>query len=123
MIYKKSIMDYGQIIGIVASISGSVSLIPEVIKAIQNRSLKDVAWGMLFLLFSCSSLWCLYAVLTHDIPLTVSASVNMSMQITLIFLKKKYDYYEKPLFVLREKKLQTSSENTMVNTKPLLEID
>lgn len=83
-------MDYGQTVGFMAAFLGGIALIPEIIKALRTRHLEDVAWGMLFLLFLCSGLWCFYGFVLEEYPLVLSAGLNMCMQIMLMLLKRKY---------------------------------
>ncbi len=89
-------MDAWEIIGFVASAISSIALIPEVKNALQTKHLDDVAWSMLFLLFGASACWFTYGILAHHMPLLISPSINMTMEITLMILKKKYELKDTP---------------------------
>ncbi|MBI2463972.1 hypothetical protein HYV57_03380 [Candidatus Peregrinibacteria bacterium] len=91
-------MDIWSIIVLLAALTGVVSFIPEVYKALNTHHLKDVSWGMLFLFFVCSSLWSLYGYMIHEILLMASASFNILMEIILISLKVRYDKMKAPIF-------------------------
>lgn len=84
-------MDIWQIVGFMASVTGATSLVPEVMSAFQNRHLNDIAWSMLFLLLSASTLWLTYGIFTYDFPIMVSAGVNVIMEIVLLYLKRKFE--------------------------------
>lgn len=84
-------MDIWQIVGFMASITGAVSLVPEVVSAFQNRHLNDLAWSMLFLFLSASVLWFTYGIFTTDYPIMMSSGVNILMEIVLLYLKRKFE--------------------------------
>lgn len=85
-------MDSWEIVGITASVLSSLTLIPEVRNAIVSKHMKDVAWGMLFLLFGASCCWLTYGIMFGGhIPLILAPSINITMEITLMILKRKYD--------------------------------
>lgn len=91
-------MEIWSIIVLFAALTGVVSFIPEVYKALHTHHLKDVSWGMLFLFFVCSSMWSLYGYMLHEILLTASAGFNVLMEIILIALKVHYDRMNVPFF-------------------------
>jgi MtN3 and saliva related transmembrane protein len=80
-------MDYWNIIGFTASVLSATTLIPEVIKAVRTRHLRDVAWGMLFLQFTSSWLWLIYGIRFYIGPLILSSSINVALSSALISLK------------------------------------
>ena len=84
-------MPFWDLVSLLATIFGCSALIPEVVKALKSRHLRDLSWGMLFLLLVCSGLWALYGFLSHETPLIISGSFNVSMEIILMVLKKIYD--------------------------------
>jgi len=90
-------MEFWTLIGTAAAFCGAVSLIPEVIKAYKTHHLKDVSWGMLFFLMLSSGLWGSYGLHINDIPLALSASMNLVLEIILIYMKWHYSATGKPL--------------------------
>lgn len=96
-------MDFWGTITLLATLCGCSSLIPEVIKALKSRHLRDLSWGMLFLLLVCSGLWTLYGILSNEMPLIISGSFNVGMEIILIILKNIYD--QKDRLVAEKRKM------------------
>ena len=97
-------------IGLVAAISGTTAFIPEIIKALKSKHLKDVAWGMLYLYLSASSLWGIYGILLNDFPLVLSATVSVCMELILIGLKYTYEKKTSPIIKVQPLR-QTSPIN------------
>ncbi len=90
-------MEIWQIIGFLAAITGTLSFIPEIIKALKSHHLNDIAWGMLYFYLSASSLWGIYGLLLNDFPLVLSATVSVSMELILIGLKYTYEKKASPI--------------------------
>jgi MtN3 and saliva related transmembrane protein len=105
-------MDIWQIVAFFAALSGTTSLIPEVIKAFRTGLLRDISWGMLAILLAASSCWAIYGLSLGEIPLMVSAGVNVFMEIMLIYLKIKYELKSHPDF---------SWKNTLMKKSPILQ--
>lgn len=86
-------MDWTKIIGLVAGICTSCSLIPQVVKTIKEKKAEDVSLGMLLVLFIGVSLWIVYGLKKSDFPIiatnTFSAVVNITMVVLGIKYKKK----------------------------------
>ena len=78
-------------IGFAAGAISIFSLFLEIRQALKTRRLKDVAWGMLALMFCSSLLWNIYAFANRVLPLLISSSIHMVLQITLISLKFIYE--------------------------------
>ncbi len=111
------------IVGYLAALCGSASLIPEVIKASKTHHLKDISWAMLFLLMVSSMLWGSYGLYLQDIPLVASALINLTLQTALVVMKKQYDITGKPFehFFFKKKtaeeNLEPASETESVQTE------
>lgn len=105
-------MPFWEIIAILATVSGAIQLIPEVIKALKTHHLKDVAWSMLFMYFAASALWITYGFSIQQIPLIISAGFNLCMETTLIILKQKYQKHRKPLFKIKNPSILTPESLT-----------
>ncbi len=64
--------NYTQIIGIVAGIFTSVSLLPQLIKILKHKKAEDISLFYLVILFVGLSLWVWYGVLRDDLPIIVT---------------------------------------------------
>lgn len=83
--------------GYIATATGAITLIPEVMKALKTHHLKDVSMVMLILMLASSGLWLYYGILLHDLALSFSPIFNISLEIILIMLKKHYDRHGHPV--------------------------
>lgn len=78
------------IIGSCAGLLTTMALLPQVVKAHMSRHTKDLSLAM-FVLFSCGlCLWILYGVALHSIPVIVTNSITLLLELYLIYLKVKY---------------------------------
>ncbi|MCU7614066.1 SemiSWEET transporter [Chryseobacterium sp. GMJ5] len=81
------------ILGIVAGILTSVSMIPQLVKVIKEKNVKDLSWIMILILISGLSLWVWYGILKNELPIILSNAfavlVNLSLLICYIAFRKK----------------------------------
>ncbi|MBL3548405.1 SemiSWEET transporter [Chryseobacterium sp. KMC2] len=81
------------ILGIVAGVLTSISMIPQLIKVIKEKNVEDISLLMLLVLISGLSLWVWYGFMNDELPIIVSNSfavlVNISLLICYIIYNKK----------------------------------
>ncbi|MDR6921011.1 MULTISPECIES: SemiSWEET transporter [Chryseobacterium] len=81
------------ILGIAAGILTSVSMIPQLIKVIREKDVKDISLVMLLILISGLSLWVWYGIKKDELPIILSNSfavlVNISLLICFVIYKKR----------------------------------
>ncbi|RYD94381.1 MAG: hypothetical protein EOP54_17600 [Sphingobacteriales bacterium] len=78
-----------QIIGIAAGVLTAGSLIPQLIKSLKEKKV-DVAPIMFIVLFAGNGLWVYYGILLKDIPIMVTNSFSVIMDVTLFVLRMVY---------------------------------
>jgi MtN3 and saliva related transmembrane protein len=83
-------MDKTEIVGIVAGILTASSLLPQVIKTLQEKKAAEVSKGMLLTLMSGVALWIFYGILRQDLPIIVTNSFSLSVNILMMTLRIKY---------------------------------
>ncbi len=80
------------ILGIVACVLTSVSMIPQLIKVLKEKNVEDISWIMLLVLITGVSLWIWYGVLKDEWPIILSNAfsvlVNISLLICCLLFKK-----------------------------------
>ena len=79
-----------QILGYAAGFTIAISLIPQVVKAWKTKSTKDISiiWNSVYILgLLC---WLAYGIGIAQKPIMISASIEVSLAITLIIAKIKY---------------------------------
>jgi len=90
-ICNKEAMDTTQLIGLAAGILTSCSLLPQLIKTIREKKAEDVSIVMLIVLMSGVALWVVYGVKRNDLPIMVTNSFSLLLNITMIVLRLKYN--------------------------------
>ncbi len=99
-----------EIIGYIAASLSSISLIPEVKKALHTHHLKDVSLMMLSLICSSSIIWVAYGFHVGSYPLVLSDGVNLISSSLLIALKFHYDKNGQPVIKKTNTQLQPALE-------------
>ncbi|SHF40553.1 SemiSWEET transporter [Chryseobacterium takakiae] len=81
------------ILGIVAGILTSVSMIPQLVKVIKEKNAEDLSFVMILVLISGLSLWVWYGFLKDELPIILSNAfaviVNIILLICCMIYKKK----------------------------------
>jgi MtN3 and saliva related transmembrane protein len=83
-------MDAAIIIGVLASISTTLSLLPQLIKMIRTKKAGDVSYLMLLVLFIGGILWIVYGILRDDPVIIVSNCVATVLNIVSGFFSIRY---------------------------------
>jgi MtN3 and saliva related transmembrane protein len=83
-------MDWTQIIGITAGICTATSLLPQVIKTIKEKKAEDVSLVMLLVLMAGISLWIVYGIKKNDLPIMITNSFSLLVNIAMVILRIKY---------------------------------
>lgn len=78
------------VIGIVAGVLTSVSLLPQLIKIIREKKAQNISYLMLIVLISGLGCWVWYGVLREDIPIIVTNSISFLINSLVIFYTVKY---------------------------------
>lgn len=80
------------ILGIVAGVLTSVSMIPQLIKVLKEKNVEDISLVMLIVLIAGLSLWVWYGFLKDELPIILSNAfavlINISLLICYLFFKK-----------------------------------
>ncbi|HEY1113402.1 MAG TPA: SemiSWEET transporter [Chitinophagaceae bacterium] len=83
-------MNWTPIIGLVAGILTSSSMVPQVVKTIKEKKAEEVSLTMLFILMLGVATWVAYGILRDDMPIIVTNSFSLLVNITMIVLRLKY---------------------------------
>ena len=83
--------EYIQIIGIVAGILTSVSMLPQLIKTIKEKQAEDLSIIMILVLMSGIGGWIWYGILRNDMPIVFTNCFSFLINSILLFFRVKYD--------------------------------
>lgn len=83
------------IIGTIAAVCTTISLVPQLIRVWSRKSAKDISLEM-FLLFSAGVLlWFIYGVMIHSLPVEVANGISFIFSLTILVLKLCFDRKER----------------------------
>lgn len=83
-------MNWTQAIGLFAGICTSSSLLPQLIKTIRKKEAEDISKLMLFVLMTGVATWIVYGILRDDMPIILTNSFSLLLNITMLVLRFKY---------------------------------
>lgn len=85
-------MEFIDILGFVAGICVTISVIPQILKVWKTKKVKDISLLTFSILTFGVALWVLYGVLKNDLPIIVSNGISLSLNIVMVYF---IIYYEK----------------------------
>ena len=80
-------MDYINIIGLIAGTMGGISLFPQVLKVVKNKSTKDISREMFLLLAGSIFLWLVYGILLNNLPIIIANFFGLIQALIILFFK------------------------------------
>lgn len=83
-------MDLLPVLGITAGIFTSTSLLPQLIKIIKEKKVEDLSLTMFISLLIGVSLWIVYGILRKDLPIILTNSFSVMLNIIIVILRYKY---------------------------------
>ncbi|AZA56558.1 hypothetical protein EG349_16880 [Chryseobacterium shandongense] len=72
------------ILGIIAGILTSVSMIPQLVKVLKEKNAEDLSWTMILVLISGLSLWVWYGFIKDELPIILSNAFAVIVNIILL---------------------------------------
>ncbi|NER38614.1 MAG: hypothetical protein F6J93_32455 [Oscillatoria sp. SIO1A7] len=83
-------MNFINLIGFLAAILTTIAFVPQVIKAWQSQSTKDVSLETIVLFSTGVFLWVVYGLYINSVPIILANVVTLMLNLILLFLKLKY---------------------------------
>jgi MtN3 and saliva related transmembrane protein len=81
---------FTEIIGIAAGICTAISLLPQIIKVVNEKKAQDISLFYLLVLLIGLALWTTYGFLKKDLPIIATNIFSMTLNITMIILGLMY---------------------------------
>ena len=79
------------VIGLIAGTLTSIAAIPQVIKTLQTRHVRDISIWQPILLALGVALWMVYGILINDLPLIVANIIPLICNVFLTVMKIRFD--------------------------------
>ncbi len=86
----ENLFDGIQLIGIIAGIFTSASLMPQLIKTFKTKKVEEISLIMLITLMLGIALWIYYGILRKDLPIIITNAFSFLLNVTMIVLRLKY---------------------------------
>ena len=83
-------IEYLEIIGLIAGICSTFSTLPQIIKIWNRRSAKDVSLSMFILSWIGTILWGIYGLLAHSLSLVIANIISFLLVSSIIVMKIKF---------------------------------
>jgi len=78
------------IVGYTAAVVGTSLMLPQIIKSLKTKKVKDISFIMLVFYFLNCILWLIYGILISALPVIVANSIALLISIFQIILKIIY---------------------------------
>jgi MtN3 and saliva related transmembrane protein len=86
----KNMKEYSLYVGIGAGICSALSLLPQLLKIIQEKKANDISFLMLFILLTGLAGWIGYGILKSDYPIIITNGFSFCTNLLIIFFSLKY---------------------------------
>jgi uncharacterized protein with PQ loop repeat len=83
-------MSFTFVLGIAATINGTLLTLPQIINMIRTKLVRDVLWGFLWMYFGNCVLWFLYGYFRDDTMLQIANGIALCLATIQLFLKHRY---------------------------------
>lgn len=83
-------MEFIDVLGLLAGICTSASLIPQLVKTIKAKKAQDVSLFMFIVLLVGNSLWIYYGSHKSDVAIISTNILSLALNIVMLFLKYRY---------------------------------
>ncbi len=83
-------MQTTSVIGIVAGLFTSVSLLPQLLKIIKEKKVEELSIIMFISLMIGLLLWIYYGALKKDLPIIITNGFSVTLNIFILFFRYKY---------------------------------
>lgn len=84
-------INYNQIVGLVAGTFTTFSTLPQMIKVWLSKSAHDVSTVMFLIAFTGNALWVLYAVMINSFSLVKANTISLFLVSCMIIMNVKFD--------------------------------
>ena len=83
-------LDLTTVVGLVAGLLTTISLVPQVRKIWRSRSAKDISFKMFAAFSTGVALWLAYGVLQQELPMILWNAVSLVLALAILGMKLKF---------------------------------
>lgn len=85
-------MNFTDILGLLAGICVTVSVIPQIIKVWKTKKVKQISLLTFSVLTFGIAMWVIYGILKNDFPIIITNSISLFLNLIMVYF---LIYYEK----------------------------
>jgi len=74
-------------VGLFGAFLSAITFIPQVLHAYKTKSVGDLSWGMLWIVFLSVIVWLVYGIYLQLLPVIIANSVILILSAMLIYFK------------------------------------
>jgi MtN3 and saliva related transmembrane protein len=83
-------MDMTTLLGYAAGALTTIAFVPQVIRTWKTKSAKDISLGMFITFCLGVSLWLLYGIILHSLPVIIANAAVLALSMVILVMKLKY---------------------------------
>ncbi|MFC4231260.1 SemiSWEET family sugar transporter [Parasediminibacterium paludis] len=83
-------MPFIEYVGLFGAFLSAITFIPQVIHAYKTKSVGDLSWGMLWIVFTSVIVWLVYGFYLHLLPVIIANSIILVLSVVLLYFKATF---------------------------------
>ena len=80
-------MPYIEYVGLFGAFLSAITFIPQVLHAYKSKSVGDLSWGMLWIVFTSVIVWLVYGFYLNLLPVIIANSIILVLSTVLLYFK------------------------------------
>ena len=80
-------MPFIEYVGLVGAFLSAITFIPQVLHAYKSKSVGDLSWGMLWIVFTSVIVWLVYGFYLNLLPVIIANSIILILSAVLLYFK------------------------------------
>lgn len=88
--FKPFTMDWTEVVGLIASALSSLTFMPQVYKAWKTKSVGDLSFTMIFIVFFSTIIWLVYGIGRNLLPVIICNGIICILSMVLIYFKMTF---------------------------------
>ncbi|MFY7652982.1 MAG: SemiSWEET family sugar transporter [Chitinophagaceae bacterium] len=83
-------MPFIEIVGLFGAFLSAITFIPQVWLAYKTKSVGDLSWGMLWIVFTSVIVWLVYGIAKQLLPVIIANGIILVLSIVLLYFKYSF---------------------------------
>jgi len=79
-----------EMVGLIAGICTTIAFLPQIIKILKTRHVKDISLWMYVIMTSGIFLWMVYGILLGRVPIILANGISFVLCLTVVITKIRY---------------------------------